>query len=1174
MSGTLLEAVQASLLAASRHAPGEVAPAAILWPDADGQWMPLVEQLSAVMPQLLILGTFDPERRTGPAIWMRCVIERALAEVSLPDRAVPVVYMPRVSRQALRAVEECPETLRPLVELQYRGAVWCQHNGKDWTVEAFLVSEDSGLALDVAKDNSTRRSLMGALAHLATTPLSRLRGKRLEAEDFDKLMVEDTPRNLLEWMSDPKAIRERWDDSHWSAFRSRCKAQYSFDPETDGELVAGERLGAREVEWFGVWERFVESPALYPGLPDLLRRAKPSGLFIIKETWPDENELAEKALRKSLVSVGKCDAATARGMILTLEKDHGMRRGWVWTKLGQSTLALALKHLAALAAHTVSGVGGDTPAAMADAWTHGGYLADDAVLRAVAITKTADDFEAVCGAVRAMYLPWLSDAAEHLQKLVAAAPLPGNQDKAWEPIEAEPGTCLLFVDGLRFDVAQRLAGLAQDRKLRVVRNSRWAAAPTVTGTAKPAVTPAAGQLTGNQLGEAFVPDVAATGQALTHDKLVKLVEAAGYQWLPKSEVGKPLDPNARAWTEYGEFDKLGHDLQAKLAARIDDQVELVIERIDALLSAGWREVRVVTDHGWLLVPGGLPVVTLPKYLTQSRWSRCATLKAAAQVSVPTARWHWNAAEVFAFGAGVHCFGAGNQYAHGGISLQECVIPDLTFSQDTGTSEVAATIDDLQWLGLRCRVTVVPAGVSLTADVRTKVGDAASSIVAPKPVDKDGKVGLLVENESLEPASLSERAKIVVLLRMVPFVERNYNLVELGPRGTGKSHLFQQISPYSHLISGGKATVAKMFVNNASGQRGLVCHYDVVCFDEVAGISFDQKDGVNIMKGYMASGEFSRGKESIRASGSIVMVGNLDVDPQQQQRISHLLSPLPPEMRNDTAFMDRLHSYIPGWDFPKLNPHEQLTIHFGLVSDFLSECWTKLREGSRVSVFQGRVNWGGALSGRDIEAVTRTVSGLTKLLFPDPAMPVPEDELEKMIRLALESRRRVKEQQKRVLKTEFRNTHFSYFMGVEGVEQFVSTPELHSEDRIETDPLPPGQTWAISPGGQDAAPGLYRIEATVGPGGGVRILNAPVPPAFRESVRFGEQNLYTRAKDLVGGRDPRAHEFSVQLRAIDADRSGGGLGLAVLLALCGGLLERSIKGGLIVVGALNLEHFST
>lgn len=427
---------------------------------------------------------------------------------------------------------------------------------------------------------------------------------------------------------------------------------------------------------------------------------------------------------------------------------------------------------------------------------------------------------------------------------------------------------------------------------------------------------------------------------------------------------------------------------------------------------------------------------------------------------------------------------------------------------------------------------------------------------------------LLRSVGLEPAALTQRGKLVAILRMVPFVERNFNMIELGPRGTGKSHLYQQVSPYSHLVSGGKTTVAKLFVNNASGQRGLVCLYDVVCFDEISGISFDQKDGVNIMKGYMASGQFSRGKDNITAEGSIVMVGNFDVDVVQQQRIGHLLSPLPEEMRNDTAFMDRIHAYAPGWDFPKLSP-DNFCNHFGLVSDFLSECFTNLRSGSRVSALQGRINLGGALSGRDIEAVNKTISGMLKLLYPDPSVVVPDPELEAVVRVALESRRRVKEQQKRCLKTEFRNTHFSYFVGAEGVEQFVSTPELHSDEAISGDPLPAGQVWGVCPGGPECSVALYRIEATVGPGSGVKILNSPVPASFRESMRYAEQNLYTRAKDLVGDRDPRGHEFSVQLRAMDIDTTGHGLGLPVLIALAGALIERSIKGGLIIAGALNL-----
>ena len=428
---------------------------------------------------------------------------------------------------------------------------------------------------------------------------------------------------------------------------------------------------------------------------------------------------------------------------------------------------------------------------------------------------------------------------------------------------------------------------------------------------------------------------------------------------------------------------------------------------------------------------------------------------------------------------------------------------------------------------------------------------------------------LLRSIGIESGELSDRQRNALLLRMVPFVERNYNLVELGPRGTGKSHLFQQVSPYAHLISGGKATVAKMFVENtAKGRRGLVCQYDVVCFDEVSGISFDQKDGVNIMKGYMESGEFSRGKESIRADGSIVLVGNFDVDVEHQQRVGHLFGPMPPEMRDDTAFMDRIHAFLPGWDVPKINK-DLVTNHFGLVSDFLSECWSQLRNQSRVSELQNRVFFGGALSGRDTNAINKTVSGLLKLLYPSADVPVPDEDLEWAVRIAMEVRRRVKEQQKRVGAAEFRNTHFSYIMGADGVEKFVSTPELQSDNSIGGDPLEPGQVWTISPGGGEENSGLYRIEVNDGPGSGVKVLNKPIPPAFRESIGFAEQNLYARSLQLVGDKDPRQHEFTVQLRAFDAAKSGAKLGVASLIALCTSLLKRSVRGGLIIVGEINL-----
>jgi len=464
----------------------------------------------------------------------------------------------------------------------------------------------------------------------------------------------------------------------------------------------------------------------------------------------------------------------------------------------------------------------------------------------------------------------------------------------------------------------------------------------------------------------------------------------------------------------------------------------------------------------------------------------------------------------------------------------------------------------------------PFGVRALREIQLSKRDVLDELaVARASFDTDEWKSFLLRSIGIESKELTERQKDALLLRMVPFVERNYNMVELGPRGTGKSHLFQQVSPYAHLISGGKATVAKMFVDNNSGRRGLVCQYDVVCFDEVSGVSFDKKDGVNIMKGYMESGEFSRGKESIRADGSIVLVGNFDVDVEHQQRIGHLFGPLPPEMRDDTAFMDRIHSFLPGWDVPKVSK-ELLTDHFGLVSDFLSECWSQLRNQSRVSKLQGRVIFGGSLSGRDTTAVNKTISGLLKLLYPGDTDTPSEEDLEWATRIALEARRRVKEQQKRIGAAEFRNTHFSYVMGEDGVEKFVATPELHSENSIGSDPLEPGQVWTLSPGGgTDEHPGLFRIEVNEGPGSGVKILNKPVPPAFKESMGYAEQNLYSRSVQLVGDKEPRQHEFTVQLRAFDAAKSGSKLGVAALISLSSALLKRSARGGLIVVGEINL-----
>ena len=750
---TVIEALASSLEAASRHNPGDVEkPAAIVWTDHDSQWQPIIPQLRQLVPQLLTLGEYQPEQRTGPAIWLRCAVDHTLEEPKLPEGTTPILYLPGISRQALRAVQECPDSLKPLVELQYRGVCWTQKNGKDWTVKAFLVAEDGGLGLDVARDAATQQSMLGALAELATTSLERLRGKRLEAEDFDKLFSDDPAKDILLWLSDPKTVQASWTGERWSAFTSRCKAELNFSPDQDGEIVGAELLGRREGLWQPVWERFAESPALYPGIPELLRQAMPSELFVEPSSWPQNNEKEEAALRQALLALENMSPPAARDQILRLEKTHGMRREWVWAKLDQAPLAHALESLATLATYASSEVGGASVADMAKLYVEGAWQVDAAALSSMAAVKSSADTQAVSQALNAIYRPWLESAAQRLQTLRESESLTVRDEQKAYGERVDSGTVLLFADGLRFDVSQRLVDHLRTKGRSVTVATRWAGLPTVTATAKPAASPVVENIKGVSLGEDFRPVTTDTERPLTTERFRKLLAAAGYHYVGVDETG---DPTGRAWTENGELDKLGHSLQGKLAARIDDQIGLLFERIEVLLQAGWREVRVVTDHGWLWLPGGLPKVDLPKYLTLSRWARCAAVKDGTAAEIQTVPWHWNVHERVAIGPGIACFGAGNEYAHGGLSLQESLVPVIRITAGAGAANAETRIIAVSWAGLRCRVRIDAARTGLSVDLRTRVGDANSSVSGLRSVDDGGAASLLVADDELEgtPAAI-------------------------------------------------------------------------------------------------------------------------------------------------------------------------------------------------------------------------------------------------------------------------------------------------------------------------------------------------------------------------------------------------------------------------------------
>ncbi|MEE9230326.1 MAG: BREX-1 system phosphatase PglZ type B, partial [Acidobacteriota bacterium] len=532
-----------------------MAPVVILWTDKDRQWEALGPRLRQELPHFLTLGPYEAEggNRTGPAIWVRCMVERTLPAADWPANQPPILYLAGVSRQELRAVEECPPELQPLAELQYRGVFFTQVNAKDWTVSAFLGSESGGLGLDVARDRATGEAMLNALAKLADTPVAELRGRRLEAVDFHDILAPDMTKRLLRWLNDPKGTCESWKAEEWASFASSCRDKYGFDPEKDGELVAAEKLGQRDRGWGPVWARFAEAPMMYPNLPDLLRRAKPGrqdDLFFERDSWPQYNEESEAEVREKLMSLSHLASDAAANEIEKLEVTHGARRSWVWAALGQAPLAQALKPLAQLAQATRKKLGGASPEAMAATYINEGWQADAAVLDALTLVSRNADVEAVKAAVNSVYRPWLEAGALHLQELVCETPLSGYDAPPKEIAHLEASSCIVFADGLRFDVAQRLKAALEETGLVVQGGWRWVPLPPVTPTAKPAASPVADLLEGSVTAEQFVPAVKETGKALTIDRFRKLLEGGGFQVLRGHELG---DPSGRAWTEYGEI---------------------------------------------------------------------------------------------------------------------------------------------------------------------------------------------------------------------------------------------------------------------------------------------------------------------------------------------------------------------------------------------------------------------------------------------------------------------------------------------------------------------------------------------------------------------------------------------------------------------------------------------
>ncbi|HWW87189.1 MAG TPA: BREX-1 system phosphatase PglZ type B [Vicinamibacterales bacterium] len=731
---------------------GQERPVAILWTDPRQEWNGLAATLRERLGEFLTLGSYDPHARTGPAIWIRCLVDRTLNDPKLPTDRLPIVYLPGVGRQDLRAGDDSRDDIRPLVELMFQGAMFLQPNGTDWTVFAFLTSP-RGLGLNVARDESTVQALRGALVEVALTPVLQLSDKALHAEDFDRLLTADVIRDVLRWLGDPNGTKARLGGNGWAAFRNRCKDDLDFDPETTSDVVAGALLGDGQDGWELAWERFSEAPANYPGMVALLRRSRRKGTtFAFGEgnRWPDINDEDEQVLRSELTETTSLPRQGAREAILRLEAQHGRRRTWVWARLGLSPLALALEPLAKLASSTAIVIGGGTPDDAARAYVEQGWHADAASWEAIAAAPTGDE-KLFADLTRNLLLPWLDDSARAFQAAAERHALPSAASQP--TVTAADDCCLVFVDGLRYDLGCRLAERVEARGCRVTVGHRWAALPTVTPTAKPAATPVADAVSGQELGGDFTPRLTRTGKPANAENLREVMRSRGYQVLGDGMFDAPASHPARGWLETAAIDSLGHTLRIGLARQINDELNRLAERIVGLLDAGWKSLRVVTDHGWLLMPGGLPKVELPRHLTESRWSRCAVIAAGATPpDAMRAPWHWNPSRSFATAPGVACFRASEEYSHGGLSLQECLTPDLLVERSSGTVLVA-TIRSITWRGLRCLVEASVKGSGVSADLRLERPNGTSVAAAAKSIESDGAVSLVLGDDEHERASL-------------------------------------------------------------------------------------------------------------------------------------------------------------------------------------------------------------------------------------------------------------------------------------------------------------------------------------------------------------------------------------------------------------------------------------
>lgn len=711
----------------------EAAPVAILWTDEKREWEAVLPRIKEALPELFSLGAYAPEERTGPGVWLRMVADGKAAKVAVGETAI--LYLPGVGngqlRTDLRGLKNDPQ-LAPLAELQYRGTFWRQENGKDWTLRAFCESKRGGLGLKMAGNQETAQALKAAMGKLLMQNLPALDAVTIDERYLNDLINPAPDETVLRWLTAPDAIQAE-KESAWESFVTTTRTRFGIDLGKGPVEVAQRILASKPGDaTYPLWEKYVAHWHSYPDAYEIFRGIAPHDLLEGAERYPRENDADEKRLADELLKAASLEPRTAADAVLAVEAKHSARRDTLWAQQGRAPLATALAHLASIAKAFLEPLAGGNPLEASQRYAESGWYVDAAARSAMALAQQAELEKPIYAVLEALYRRWLEKQAEGFQALVKTHGYPD-----WNLPDVVDGTVVLFVDGLRFDLARELgAVLHKDNNLNVALEAGFTSIPSVTSSGKVWVSPACKLADGGN-GADFAPKL--PKGAYTADKLRKAMEPEGYAIV---DTENPSFAYGKGWAEFpGDIDSDGHNKGLKLARAVAAHLDDLAKTIRRLLNAGWKQVWVVTDHGWLLLPGGLPKAELPAKLTETKWGRCAVLKDAAGDSdwlmLP---WSFDATVRVALAPGISAFSSGREYDHGGLSLQESVVP-LMRVQRNGPVVGQPRLMSVSW---NTRLTICSVLAADAAGLTVSLERLGSAIGDAEALDAEGKGRVVFE----------------------------------------------------------------------------------------------------------------------------------------------------------------------------------------------------------------------------------------------------------------------------------------------------------------------------------------------------------------------------------------------------------------------------------------------